>query len=234
MRALAAFAKDPQPGTVKTRLVPPLTHREAASLARAFVTDTGAVLVRATATIGAAPFVFATPSDAVPVLRELVPAGVDVRAQCSGDLGARLASAADELAAAGFDSVCFIGTDSPTLPLAFIARAFERLEAGADVAIGPADDGGYYLIALRGARRAVFEGMDWSTGRVFAQTCARAAALGLDAAVLPSWYDVDDAVSLRRLHAELLAHGEGATQTRVVLASFANLASDRTRNVTLR
>ena len=80
---------------------------------------------------------------------------------------------------------------------------------GDRVVLGPAEDGGYYLIGLKRAHARLFENIAWSTPAVFAQTVDRARELGLEPAVLPSWYDVDDPDSLRRLDAELSGEGGG-------------------------
>jgi len=96
-----------------------------------------------------------------------------------------------------------IGTDSPTLPATTLRAAFKRLDA-ADAVLGPATDGGYYLI---GARRplpsSVFEQMAWSTASVAAETLRRLAAAKLRVAVLPRWYDVDGANGVARLSRDI-------------------------------
>jgi hypothetical protein len=76
---------------------------------------------------------------------------------------------------------------------------------GERVALGAADDGGYYLIGLKHAHRRLFEDIDWSTARVLRQTIERAAEIDLAVELLPAWYDVDEASSLRRLCDELFA-----------------------------
>jgi glycosyltransferase A (GT-A) superfamily protein (DUF2064 family) len=91
-----------------------------------------------------------------------------------------------------------IGTDSPTLPGHLLGMAHRAL-ATHDAGIGPALDGGYYLIGLTGHQPALFEGIDWSTGRVLQQTLDRARAANLRVFCLPYWYDVDTAADLDRL-----------------------------------
>jgi hypothetical protein len=89
--------------------------------------------------------------------------------------------------------------------------AVRRLaEPGDRMVIGPSDDGGYYLIGLKAAHWRVFEEIDWSTERVFEQTVARAEEIGLAVEQLPTWYDVDDRATLRRLCDELLGGQNGA------------------------
>ena len=106
-----------------------------------------------------------------------------------------------------------IGSDVPTLPSAVLGAALERL-AGADLVLGPSEDGGYYLIGLREPRAALFADMAWSTEIVFEETMRRASALGLDVGLLPAWFDVDTAADLERLEAALAAPGPGARHTR--------------------
>jgi hypothetical protein len=120
------------------------------------------------------------------------PAPLPAIRQRGADLGERLFNA---LAAAAVEAtvVAAVGSDHPTLPLALVERAFGAVEAGADVVLGPAEDGGYYLIAL--AARAVsprlFAGVPWSTGQVLAATLERCRELGLRAELLPPASDVD-------------------------------------------
>jgi glycosyltransferase A (GT-A) superfamily protein (DUF2064 family) len=94
-----------------------------------------------------------------------------------------------------------IGSDSPTLDPAWIATALERLDR-ADVVLGPARDGGYYLIGIRPGREALFDGIPWSTRVVAAATRACAERAGWTLAELSEWYDVDDVEGLRRAAAD--------------------------------
>ncbi len=226
LRALAMFAKVPRAGAVKTRLVPPLTYDEAASLAGAFIEDTSTALVAAARAVGAQPVAFYAPHDGAAEMRALLADGIRQYAQSGGDLGERLTAAYRQLAEAGLGTVCFVGADSPTLPRDCIVDAFAALHSGSEVVIGPAADGGCYLIGLREAHVGVFMGIDWSTERVFAQMCGRAAALGLAITVLRPWYDVDDAPSLWRLREELLEansgveRGDDAPRTRAFFVSL--------------
>jgi len=118
-----------------------------------------------------------------------------------GDLGAKLDAAMREALGAGAASVLVIGADAPQLPLEALAEADAALADDADVVVGPADDGGYYLL---GARRAVPEllvDIPWSTAHVFDETMRRASAAGLRVHVLASLSDVDtwdDALALRK------------------------------------
>ena len=122
-------------------------------------------------------------------------------AQPHAGFGARLRSALDAGHAEG-RRVVLIGTDSPTLPAAIVRRGFARLER-ADCVLGPAMDGGYYLIGARDPLpRSLFARMPWSSGTVGAETLRRAHDAGLRVALLPTWYDVDDEAGLARLAAD--------------------------------
>ena len=120
--------------------------------------------------------------------------------------GERLFFAIEDLFKYGFGSVCLIDSDSPTVSAEYFAKAVELLSKNEDrVILGPSDDGGYYLIGVKKPHRQLFDEIDWSTERVLKETIQRATEIGLDVQLLPTGYDVDDAVSLRRLCNELLA-----------------------------
>lgn len=118
-----------------------------------------------------------------------------VSGQPEGDLGARLAAAFAEAFAAGAPWAAAVGTDAPEVDAAAVLRAGAALR-GADVAIVPALDGGYALIALAAPQPELFRAMPWSTDRLVEATLARAAGLGLRVARLPAVRDVDDAADL--------------------------------------
>ena len=101
-------------------------------------------------------------------------------------------------------SVSSMPTARPCRPRCWSRRRRCSRAPGDRVVLGPAEDGGYYCIGLKNPHARLFEDIDWSTERVFAQTMDRAREIGLDTAVLPVWYDVDDLASLRRLAEELL------------------------------
>ena len=138
--------------------------------------------------------------------------------------GERLYFAVEDLFKCGFASVCLIDSDSPTVPADNFADAIELLSTTEDlVVLGPSDDGGYYLIGVKKPHRQLFEQIDWSTERVLNQTIQRATEIGLEHKLLPSGYDVDDDVSLRRLCGELLGENAGedvAPNTRKFLVNI--------------
>jgi len=134
------------------------------------------------------------------------------------DLGARLDKGLTYYLGLGYRQVATINSDGPTLPLAYLIAAFERLEGEADVVLGPADDGGYYLIGLKRPAPRLLREVRMSTPHVTSDTLALAAEEGLRVGLLPNWYDVDDAQSLARLKAELAtAPPQTAPHTRAFL-----------------
>jgi rSAM/selenodomain-associated transferase 1 len=157
--------------------------------------------------------------EAPEALREAVGPAVRLLPQCGAGLGDALSGAAATLLADGFDQVALISSDNPTLPADYVVEAFVALPH-ADVVLGPAEDGGYYLIALRQPHPGLFQAITWSTAVVFEQTLARAAGLGLRVATTPPWYDVDDLAAFDRLRAEIAAGADGvAAHTRRFLQS---------------
>lgn len=202
--ALVVMAKAPVPGSVKSRLVPPLDRYEAASLNRCFLRDICASIESVGAHSGVHGLIAYTPAGSEPAFEGFLPDSFRLLRQRGKDLGERLFHATGDLLHAGYESVCLINSDSPTLPQTILAEAIACLKkAGDRIVLGGSDDGGYYLIGLKRAHRRVFEDINWSTPAVFSQTLGRAAELGIEVVSLPRWYDVDDASSLRRLAIEL-------------------------------
>jgi rSAM/selenodomain-associated transferase 1 len=191
--AVGLFAKAPRPGRVKTRLVPPLTHDEAAAFARLCLEES---LRRFRAEVPAAWTLFL---DEPPEswCSEIANAyGIAIAEQGEGDLGERLHRAFRGLLATS-SRVVMIGSDSPTLDPAWIASALARLES-ADVVLGPARDGGCYLIGMRRDPGTILDEITWSSSRVCDQIRARASGAGARLAMLPEWYDLDEASDLER------------------------------------
>jgi len=216
--AVAIMAKAPRPGTVKTRLCPPLLPTEAAALYRCFLLDKIAAVRALTS---AQPVIAYTPDDARAEFGGLA-SGFSLVAQQGPDLGERLHSMLAGLLDLGHPGAIAVDSDTPTLPGAFLQQAVHCLsQAGPDVVLGPTEDGGYYLIGVRRAHRELFDAMPWSTSEVLEVTLRRAADLGLRAACLPSWFDVDTPDDLERLRTTLDAgDGTPALQTRRLLASW--------------
>lgn len=199
--ALVIFAKAPIPGQVKTRLCPPLTPDEAATLHGSFVLDLleRTKLAAAKFTLRIDRYLACAPSsDHVffKIMEERQ--GVKLLDQVGEDLGARMPHAFETLFAKGYQRVLLVGTDVPSLPLEHYQQAVALLETH-DLVLGPALDGGYYLIGLTRPAPELFAGIAWSTDRVLAATQEKAAQLGLRTALLPAWRDVDTLDDLRAL-----------------------------------
>jgi rSAM/selenodomain-associated transferase 1 len=184
-RVLGLFAKWPAPGAAKTRLCAGRGAEWGARVARAFLLDT----VERLAEVGDRRVLAFAPPTAEADFAALLRDRFALAPQADGDLGRRLAGFAAEQFAAGAGSLVLVGADSPTLPVEYVERAFAELR-GADVVLGPATDGGYYLIGFGRRVPPVFDGIAWGTSRTLADTVAR-----LDGAwrlaLLPPWYDVD-------------------------------------------
>ena len=232
--ALIVFAKVPEPGRVKTRLCPPLTPEQAATLYDAFLRDAldryagldeatgpdpfgiaathGAVTVRLYLATG-------TPDDLPP--DGLVPPSIPVFRQRGDELGDRMMHAFVETFAAGHDRAVVVGTDHPTLPLDWIGEAFRQLDAPMTAAIGPSEDGGYTFLGLNDVGSILFD-MEYSHDHVFEDTFERIGEAGMTAVVLPTHYDVDDASALARLQAEARAGADVGPRTARILNELAN------------
>lgn len=212
-RRLLVFGKLPAAGRVKTRLAPALGAEGAAALYAAFLEDTAASARRVDG--AEVQLWLEAPGggegrDGLEgreagrrLARRL---GLGLRWQRGEELGERLRRAFARAFAEGADSAVAVGSDHPTLPPARIEAAFRALTT-AEVAIGPSEDGGYYLIGLsrpawpRAAE--LFRRIPWSTPRVLARTRAAVARLGLSTRELAPWYDVDVPRDLARLRRDL-------------------------------
>jgi rSAM/selenodomain-associated transferase 1 len=199
------MAKASIPGRTKTRLIPPLTPEQAADLNTAFLRDVADNLLAAATLANISAWMAFTPAGSRDFFADNLPASVGLIETVAPDFGACLFHAGSSLLAAGHEAACLLNSDSPTLPTGYLVAAATALAAPGDrVVVGPATDGGYYLIGIKQPHRRLFQDVDWSTERVFRQTLARTDELGLPVVVLPSWYDVDDAAALRLLIGELV------------------------------
>lgn len=203
--ALGVMTKAPRAGRVKTRLTPPLMPKEAAALNICFLRDTTSAITTAVSDGLASGIAVYTPVGEEAVYADIIPSHFDLVPQRGGSFGERLICATEDLFQLGFHSVCLIDSDSPTVPARSYSEAAQILsEPGERLVLGPSDDGGYYLIGMNQLHRRVFEEIDWSTERVYKQTIERARETGLQVEILPTSFDVDDRVTLRRLCDELL------------------------------
>jgi uncharacterized protein len=194
---LIIMARRPTPGQTKTRLCPPLTPVQAALIAEGMLRDTLA-LVRRVAGVGLALAV--SPEGADDYFATLAPDAL-LLAQGADDLGVRLARVTSAAFAGGAHAAGALSSDSPAVPAEYLMRAFTLL-AEVDLVLGPSEDGGYYLAALRRPAPTIFTTVPMSTPTVLRDTLAVAAGLGLRTALLPPCYDVDTAADLARLRAD--------------------------------
>lgn len=187
--AVLVMAKAPYPGRAKTRLQPLLAAQGCARLQ--------AELLQHTVTLatghGLRTYVAYDPPGAREVMSDLLPAGMPLLPQRAGHLGQRMTAAVEHVFLFGPGPLLVIGTDAPTLTDGALDRALGTLRAGSDVVLGPALDGGYYLIGMRAAHTRLF-GIDpalWSGPHVLDATLARAEEARLDVALLGKLRDLD-------------------------------------------
>jgi rSAM/selenodomain-associated transferase 1 len=201
---IAVMAKASLPGRTKTRLVPPLTSDEAAASNTAFLRDVVDNILAASGEASIAGYVAFGPPQSRPFFHEHMPGEIGLIDAWYPNFGDCLLTAIAQLLERGHRNAVVLNADSPTLPTSLLVETEHVLARPGDRAVlGPADDGGYYLLGLKTAHRRLFEDIAWSTQHVAQQTLERAAELALPVHVLPTWYDVDDAEALRMLHAEL-------------------------------
>ena len=233
--ALTVMAKAPVPGRVKTRLSPPLTAEQAATLNTHFLRDTLASLGTAAAQCPAECVVSYTPVGQEAAFAGILPPGTLLLPQRGDGFGERLLTTAADLFACGFSAVCLIDSDSPTVPTGEFTRAVQTLlpapgEVADRAVLGPSEDGGYYLLGLTAPHARLFAEITWSTEIVADETEQRAAEINLPMTRLRTWFDVDDQRSLERLRRELagepgtpqgVLHGYAAPHTRAFLETLA-------------
>ncbi|MGH7274115.1 MAG: TIGR04282 family arsenosugar biosynthesis glycosyltransferase [Nitrospiria bacterium] len=211
---LVIFAKAPVAGKVKTRLFPHLTSEDATQLHRAFVLDT---LTRLKTIRGIRRYIACYPSLTHPFFQQLSQDfQIGLLDQQGDDLGQRMGGIVKTLMQSGCSRVVLIGTDIPTLPTSYVKDAFNFLQRRApqtDVVLGPSEDGGYYLIGLSRWVPQLFEGIPWSTDKVFEITLQKIHDLGLKFEILPKWFDVDDYKHLKTLAAQLAQQPDLAPHT---------------------
>lgn len=208
---LAVFARAPELGRVKTRLCPPLTADEAVALHRALVGDTLENLGKLPRQGVERVLLLSQPLKRSDDLD--VPKGWTVGIQTGGDLGARLENLFSTSLRRGAARVVVLGSDSPTLPLEIVSEAFDRLVED-EIVVGPAEDGGYYLLGCRRLVPELFHGIPWGTSEVLSATKAVLDASGRPYSLLLPWYDIDRSDDLVKLRQEI-AYLERATPSLV-------------------
>jgi len=204
-RALVVFARAPEAGRVKTRLAREIGGAGALAAYR----ELGTLVLDAVAGLGDCAIVVAyTPADREDLVRAWLGAGPRYEPQPEGDLGSRMLGAIAARCAAGAEKVLVIGTDCPALDPDLLETAFARLDR-ADAVLGPAADGGYYLVGMTRPIRELFQGIPWGTSAALSATLERAAAAGVSVALLEERRDIDTAADWRAWRA---AHGEASAR----------------------
>jgi rSAM/selenodomain-associated transferase 1 len=191
---LIIYAKAPVAGIAKTRLFPHVSFEEAAKLQEAMLAD----LVDNCVTLaGIGLWVCYTPSSSVGLFKDLLgDRTLEYRPQKGGDLGERMGRSFLCAFEEGAKRAVIVGTDVPSIPPEILCSAFHRLSED-DLVLGPAEDGGYYLIGLKRPAPGLFTGIEWSGGNVLDSTLDAAKRLGLKAALLPTLKDIDTFEDLR-------------------------------------
>ncbi len=197
--ALIIMAKEPKIGSIKTRLCPPLRPDQAAQLYEALLWDT---IAMASAVPGIDLAIAITPPESSEYFKQIAPSETILIPVACADIGECLAYVLGQLLEMDYERVMALNSDGPSLPPEYIQRANQSLGQH-DLVLGPAEDGGYYLVGLQQFQPHIFMGIDWSTHKVLAQTLQKAKQHSLSVHLLPPWYDVDTAADIDRLRDEL-------------------------------
>jgi len=206
-QALAVAAKAPLSGKVKTRLHSVLSVDDATELYRCFLKDTLALM---DSVPGTHVVISYTPEGSEHLFEGIASAGHRLLLQRGEGFGDKLFHALSDLLSEGFESAIIMDADSPTLPRELLVRAFDALARPGDrVVLGPAADGGYYLIGIKRPHRELFERITWSSELVLEETLARAREIGLEAELLGEWYDIDSVSEFERLKADIFESSRG-------------------------
>jgi rSAM/selenodomain-associated transferase 1 len=219
-RALLVFAKTPKPGKVKTRLLAAVSAEVAAALHEACVADTLRLVGQMR---GCDVFVFAAGGTSYfPKLVKKLGNGARVRVlpQRGEDLGARMENAFRKCFAMGYREIVVIGTDTPWMGAERMRRAFAELKVN-DVVIGPAEDGGYYLLGMRTMVPEIFREIPWSTDGVLELTLQVIAKMKFRTKLLRGDFDLDRPEDFRRAARMLKRKPQVAPELAAVIEKIA-------------
>jgi rSAM/selenodomain-associated transferase 1 len=212
--AIGVMAKAPIPGRAKTRLTPLLSPEEAAALSAAFLRDVTENVRLAARQVPIRGCIAYAPAGTEVLFETHMAEGTGMVLADGSPLlpprvqgfGRCLLHAIQAMLDDGARAACVLNSDSPNLPTALLVEAAVLLLEQPDrVVLGPAEDGGYYLLGMGAPHAHLFEDIAWSTDSVAAATRTRARALGLELVELAPWYDVDDRDALLRLIEEIAA-----------------------------
>ena len=218
------MAKLPDPGRVKTRLIPPLSPEQAAAVHGLFLRHLLDMLQASVSALGIEQVVLCydppasemdseygysrgDPDGMAKQRRELMSRHIACRPQAAGDLGDRLVDAHQGIARTSL----FLGADSPDVPVLVLEKAFRLLRNGHELVLGPCEDGGFWCLGVAAGvnLRPVVRGVAWSSGQEMAQVRRNAESAGLSVALADPWWDVDHPVDLANLLDRLAASPDG-------------------------
>ncbi|NJL67209.1 MAG: glycosyltransferase [Microcoleus sp. SM1_3_4] len=199
---LIVFTRYPEPGKTKTRLIPVLGNEGAANLHRLMAQRTIARALSLQNSGQLSVEIFYTGASQQQ-MQDWLGTEPIYQQQIEGNLGEKMSAAFDNYFNSGVDKVVIIGTDCPALTPEILAEAFEQLSQH-DLVLGPAKDGGYYLIGLRRSHPELFQGIEWGTDEVFVKTRSIARDLDLNIADLATLTDVDRPEDLLDLDLSIL------------------------------
>jgi rSAM/selenodomain-associated transferase 1 len=192
--ALGIMARYPRAGDTKTRLAADIGAQQAADFysicARLIFSEMRNVPVQIN------KFIFFTGNSNWDRVSQWTGEGFDLLPQVGTDLGKRLANSFSQLFSSGIKSAVLLASDVPDISMAVIDEAFSALESK-DVVLGPAHDGGYYLIGMNRLSRALFSGIHWGSAEVLEDTLARVLESNLSFYLLPTLIDIDSIADLR-------------------------------------
>jgi len=189
------MCKAPLPGEVKTRLIPALGADDACRLHELLATR----IIETVLLSDLCPLTIWCSPDINHIFFKSYAQRATLKLQAGRDIGERMFHAAlHELDNDGVDRVLIVGTDTPSVDAAYLDNALSRLN-DQEAVIGPAEDGGYVLLGLKRAESLLFEGMTWSTDKVFDETVSRLDTTGWNWVSLPCLWDVDEPEDLQRI-----------------------------------
>lgn len=210
---LIIFAKEPEKGKVKTRLLGHLSEGRCLKLYKAFLKDT----LELAKPLKRIDRVLAHDSlSNKPRYLKQIAHSFTFYKQIGKNLGQRMHNAFQFAQKMNSNKAVIIGSDSPNLPVKYIKDAFRRLDRN-DIVLGPSHDGGYYLIGLKQPCAEIFRGVKWSSETVLKKTVKNSLKLNKKIALLHKWYDVDDSIGLIRLRCDLRKEKKAAPWTRKLL-----------------
>ncbi len=197
---IAVFAKEPVPGTVKTRLIPPLDDMQAAGFAGALLCDTINMVDGLKGSTNKELYYY--PSSGAGYFEKVAGPGWTLKLQEGKSLGERLSAAFDNIINKNGSPAIIIGTDSPGLPTSFISASIKALKKY-DIVLGPSSDGGFYLVGASGYFPLLLENIRWSTSSAYGDIIRNTNSLRLKPHILPEWSDIDNFDDLLALNKKI-------------------------------